>query len=143
MKRGEQVMEPTITHLNPEGMHSNPAFSQAVVVEGARRIVFVGGQNGVSASGEVVGIGDLEAQTEQAYTNLETVLAAAGATLQDIVKWTIYVAQGQDIMPGVGVFQRRWGASAPPPAISVVLVPGFARPDFLVEIEAIAVPRST
>ena len=134
-------MELSVTHLNPEGMHRSPAFSQAVVVEGAARTIYVGGQNGVSADGQIVAAGDLAAQTEQAFTNLETVLAAAGATLHDIVKWTIFVAPGQDMMAGVGVYQRRWGTTAPPPAISVVIVAGFANPDFLVEIEAIAVTR--
>ena len=134
-------MELTITHLNPEGMHRNPAFSQAVMVEGAARTIYVGGQKAVSADGWLVGVGDLAAQTEQVFTNLETVLEAAGATLHDIVKWTIYFVHGQDIMLAVGVFQRRWGTSARPPAISGVGVAGLANPDFLVEIEAIAVTR--
>jgi enamine deaminase RidA (YjgF/YER057c/UK114 family) len=134
-------VELTITHLNPEGMHANPVFSQAVVVEGAARTIYVGGQNAVSPDGQVVGVGDLVAQTEQVFTNLETVLAAAGATLHDIVKWTFYVVPGQDMLAGLGVFQRRWGTTARPPAISVAIVAGLAHPDFLVEIEAIAVTR--
>jgi enamine deaminase RidA (YjgF/YER057c/UK114 family) len=134
-------VELAITHLNPEGMHSNPAFAQAVIVEGAARTIYVGGQNAVSPDGQIVGVGDLAAQTEQVFTNLETVLAAAGATLHDIVKWTIFIVQGQDLIPGFAVFQRRWGDNPRPPAISSVFVAGLAHPDFLVEIEAIAVTR--
>jgi enamine deaminase RidA (YjgF/YER057c/UK114 family) len=134
-------VELAITHLNPEGMHTNPAFAQAVVVEGAARTIYVGGQNAVSPDGQIVGVGDLAAQTEQVFTNLETVLAAAGATLHDIVKWTIFIVQGQDILPGFAVFQRRWGDNPRTPAISSVFVAGLAHPDFLVEIEAIAVTR--
>ena len=54
-----------MTHLNPEGMHRNPAYSQGVVVEATARTVYVGGQNAVSPEGQVVGVGDLAAQTER------------------------------------------------------------------------------
>jgi enamine deaminase RidA (YjgF/YER057c/UK114 family) len=132
-------MQPVVTHLNPEGMHRNPAFSQAVVVEGAARTIYVGGQNAIDADGRLVGAGDLGAQTEQVFANLETVLAAAGASLRDVVKWTIFVAQGHDLAPGFRVFQRVWGTAARPPEISVAVVAGLANPECLVEIEAVAV----
>jgi enamine deaminase RidA (YjgF/YER057c/UK114 family) len=128
-----------VQHLNPEGMHQNPAFSQAVVVEGAARTIYVGGQNAVAADGSIVGKGDLAAQTEQVYANLETVLRAAGATIHDVVKWTLYVVQGQDIRPGFAVSQRVWGQNQSPPAITMAFVAELAHPDFLVEMEAIAV----
>lgn len=131
-------MKPTVTHLNPAGLHRNPAFTHAVVVEGAARTVYIGGQNAVSAEGQIVG-GDLAAQAEQVLTNLETLLAAAGATLQDVIKWSIYVVQGPDIRPAFEVFQRTWGARPNPPTISVLTVAGLANPAFLVEVEAIAV----
>src|SRR5688572_10604377 len=127
----EEDMKPMVTHVNPEGMHNNPAFSQAVIVQEPARTIYIGGQNAVAADGQIVGAGDLAAQTEQVFRNLETVLAAAGATLHDIIKWTIYVVQGHDFMPGFAVSQRAWGTSAPPPAISVV-VAGLANPEFLV-----------
>ena len=131
-------MEPTIAHLNPEGMHVNPAFSQAVTVSGNVKYIFVGGQNAVSAEGQIVGH-DLATQTEHVFKNLETVLASAGATLHDIIKWTVYVVQGHDLAPGFAVFQQAWGTSAKPPAVSMNFVAGLANPEFLVEIEAIAV----
>jgi len=134
-------MSASVTHLNPEGMHTNPAFTQAVVVEGAARTIYVGGQNAVGADGQIVG-DDLAAQTEQVYTNLGTVLAAAGATLHDVIKWTFYVVQGHDTRSAFGVFQRVWGTKPNPPAISVVTVVGLANPAFLVEVEAIAVTSS-
>jgi enamine deaminase RidA (YjgF/YER057c/UK114 family) len=131
-------MEARVTHLNPAGLHRHPFFSQGVVVEGSVRTVYVGGQNAMTEDGQVVGVGDLGAQTEQVFQNLKTLLAASDATLHDIVKWTIFAVQGQDVRPALGVFQREWG-SAPPPAISVIHVAGLANPDFLVEIEAVAV----
>lgn len=130
-------MEPTIEHLKPEGMHLNPAFTQAVAVSGNVKTIYIGGQNAVSADGQIVG-DTLATQTEQVFKNLEMVLAAAGATLHDIIKFTIYLVQGQDVAPGFAVFQRAWGA-AKPPAVSMSFVAGLANPAFLVEIEAIAV----
>ena len=61
-------MTPLVTRLNPEKMHRNPAYSQGVVVEGHARTIYVGGQNAVSPEGQVVGVGNLAAQTEQAET---------------------------------------------------------------------------
>ena len=66
-----------ITHINPDSMLKNPAFSQAVMVEDAKKIVYIGEQNGVDASGVVVG-SDLESQTEQAYKNVLEVLKSVG-----------------------------------------------------------------
>jgi enamine deaminase RidA (YjgF/YER057c/UK114 family) len=131
-------MEPTIVHLNPEGMHVNPAFTQAIAMSGNVKTIYIGGQNAVSADGQIVG-DTLATQTEQVIKNLEIVLAAAGATLHDIIKLTIYLVQGHDLAPGFAVFQQAWGTSAKPPAVSGIFVAGLANPAFLVEIEAIAV----
>lgn len=135
----EDEVELTVTHLNPEGMHANPAYSQAVTVEGNAKTIYVGGQDAVNAEGKVVGVGDIAAQTEQILANMETVLAAAGASLHDVIKWNIYVVQGHDFMPGYAVFQQKWGTSAQPPAVTAAIVAGLANPEFLLEIEAVAV----
>lgn len=135
-------MQFTVTHLNPEGMYRNPAFTQAVVVEGSAKTIYIGGQNAVSADGQIVGHGNLETQTVQVIQNFEALLSATGATLRDIVKWTIYVVQGQDIRAGFAVFQRTLGRNPNPPTICVIVVAGLANPEFLVEIEAIAVVGS-
>ena len=132
-------MRGRVEHLNPDGLHKNPAYSQAVVATGSVKTIYVGGQNGVDASGTVVGKGDLGAQSTQAYANVQTALAAAGATLADVVKWSIYVVQGQSPLPGLEAFQRVWGDRPNPAAITVLFVAGLAHPDFLVEIDAIAV----
>jgi enamine deaminase RidA (YjgF/YER057c/UK114 family) len=128
-----------VQHLNPQGLHQNPAFSQVVTVSGAVKTVYVGGQNGVDATGTVVGKGDIAAQTEQVFRNLEIALAAGGASLEHVIKWTIYVVQGQPVGPGFAVFQRLWGTRPNPPVISVLYVAGLAHPDFLVELDAVAV----
>jgi enamine deaminase RidA (YjgF/YER057c/UK114 family) len=101
--------------------------------------VYVAGQNVVDASGERVGRSDIGAQTEQIFKNLATVLDAGGATLDRVVKWNVYILQGQSPMPAFEVFQRVWGDRADPPLITVVFVSGLAHPDYLAEIEAVAV----
>jgi enamine deaminase RidA (YjgF/YER057c/UK114 family) len=105
-----------VQHLNPGGLHRNPAYSQVVVAEGNVRTVFVGGQNAVDASGEVVGRGDMGAQAEQVLRNLVTALEVAGATLENVVKWNVYVVQGQPLQPGFAAFQQAWGERPDPPA---------------------------
>jgi enamine deaminase RidA (YjgF/YER057c/UK114 family) len=132
-------MKGNVQHLNPDGLHKNPAFSQAVVVSGSARTIYVGGQNAVDVSGNIVGKGDLRAQTEQALHNLQTALDAGGAGLEQVVKWNIYVVQGQSVQAGLEAFQKVWGQRSNPPAISVLFVAALAHPDFLVEIDAVAV----
>jgi enamine deaminase RidA (YjgF/YER057c/UK114 family) len=132
-------MKGSVNHLNPEGLHKNPAYSQVVVTTGNVRRVYVGGQTAVDASGEVVGRGNIGAQAEQIFRNLQTALEAGDAKLDDVVKWNVYVVQGQPPMPAFEAFQRVWGNRPDPPLITVVFVSGLAHPDYLAEIEAVAV----
>lgn len=131
-------MTPTVQHLNPEGLHKNPAYSQAVATTGNVKTVYVGGQNSVDAQGNVVGKGDLKAQSAQAIRNVQTALSAGGARLEHVIKWNVYIVQGQPLAPGFEAFQSAWGNRPNPPAVSVMFVAGLAHPDFLVEIDAIA-----
>lgn len=128
-----------VRHLNPEGLHRNPAFTNVVVVTSPAKTIYVGGQNALDAQGNIVGKGDLVVQVEQVFRNLETALAAAGAGLEHIIKWNILAVEGQPIGPAFGVFQRVWGSRPNPPLITVAFVSGLANPDFLVELEAVAV----
>lgn len=123
-----------ITHINPEGLHKNPAFSQAVVAEGGKTI-YIGGQNGVLPDGTMAG-DTLASQTEQAYMNIIEILKTVGATQKNVVKQTIYVAKGQDIKEGYAATQKVWGNF--PTAISFIFVESLGVPGALVEIEAVA-----
>src|SRR5690242_9710750 len=122
-------------HINPEGLHRNPAFSQAVVVEQPAKTIYIGGQNGVDADGRIVGptVGE---QAEQAFRNLATILDSEGASLADIVHWTIAVVEGHSFDEGVAAFRKVWNPADPPPAITVHIVAGLG-PGFLVEIDAV------
>ncbi len=128
-----------VQYLNPDTLNKNPAFTNVVIVTGAAKTIYVGGQDAVDASGAIVGKGDLKAQTEQILKNIEAALAAGGAKLEHVIKWNLYVLQGQSLREGFEVFQRVWGKRSNPPAISFVFVAGLAHPDFLAEMDAIAV----
>jgi enamine deaminase RidA (YjgF/YER057c/UK114 family) len=125
------------THINPESMHRNPAFSWAVRVPAGADTIYVGGQNGVGPDGAVVGPGVGE-QSRQAFANLRACLEAAGAQVTDVVKWTILCVEGADLQEGFAAFGEFWPRDAAPPAITFAFVAGLAVPGAVVEIEAVA-----
>ena len=129
----------SIEYLSPDGLHKNPVFSQVVVTRGEAFTVYVGGQNAVNSSGEIIGKADIGEQAEQIFKNLEIALSAAGARLENVVKWNVYLVQGQSPQPAFEVFRRVWGNRTNPPLVTVLVVSGLANPDFLLEIDAIAV----
>ncbi len=128
-----------VEFLNPDGLNRNPAFSNVAVVSGSVRTIYIGGQDAIAADGHIVGIGDITAQTEQVLRNLSTALSAAGAGPEDVVKWNVFIVDGQDFRAGYAAFQRVWGDRPNPPVITAAVVKGLAHPDFLVEMDAIAV----
>ena len=125
--------------LNPEGVFRSPAFSQAAAVRGSAKTIYIGGQNAVNARGEIVGSGDLKAQTRQILENIRVILNAEGATFRDIVKFNIYLVQGADPREGFAAFQEVAGQLNPPPLVTAVFVAGLGNPAFLAEIEGVAV----
>ncbi len=131
--------EGSVQHLNPDDLIKNPAFTNVIVVTGAVKTVYIGGQDAVDASGTIVGKADIKTQAEQVLKNLQTALAAGGASLEHVIKWNVYVVQGQPLQPAFEVFQRIWGNRPNPPAITLVFVSALAHPDFLVEMDAVAV----
>ncbi len=126
-----------VRHINPDGLHRSPAFSQAVVVEQPTKTIYIGGQNGVDAEGKVVGP-TVREQSEQAFRNLATILESEGAGLSNIVHWRIATVEGQSFDDGVAAFQQVWNRADPPPAITVHVVAALG-PGILVEIDAVAV----
>lgn len=128
-----------IEHLRPSGLANNPNYSHTVVATGGRTI-YIAGQIATDAEGKPVGGSDLGAQTTQVMKNLGLALAAAGASYEHIVKLTTYVV---DYKPEhraiVGKARGAFLTKGPPPASTLVGVSALATPDWLVEIEAIAV----
>jgi len=95
-----------VQHINPEGLSKNPAFTQVVTVTGPATTIYVGGEDAVDASGTIVRKGDIKAQMEQVLKNIQAALQASGADLEHIVKWNIYIVQGQPLRPGFGAVAR-------------------------------------
>ena len=74
----------------------------------------------------------------QAFRNLASILHSEGASLSDIVHWTIAAVEGHPVAEGVAAFQQMWNPADPPPAITVHIVAALG-PGLLVEIDAVAV----
>ena len=129
----------SVRFINPDSLNKNPAFTNVVVVEGNVKTVHIGGQDANNASGEIVGKGDIVAQTEQILVNLRAALEAGGARPEHIIQWNIYVVEGQSLQEGFGAFRNAWPQTTNPPAITMAFVSGLAHPDFLVEMDAVAV----
>lgn len=128
-----------VEYLRPKELNQNPAFTNVVTVTGTVRTVYVGGQNAVDATGAIVGKGDFKAQSEQILKNIQAALAAAGAGWEHVIKLNLYILQGQSLQEGFEAFQRIAGNRSHPPAVSMAFVAGLAHPDYLAEIDAIAV----
>jgi enamine deaminase RidA (YjgF/YER057c/UK114 family) len=79
-----------INFIEPDGLFQNPTFSQVALATGSK-VIFTSGQVSIDDRGNLVGAGDLAAQTRQAMHNLGLALAAAGASFADIVKTTTFV----------------------------------------------------
>jgi enamine deaminase RidA (YjgF/YER057c/UK114 family) len=128
-----------VNYINPDDLPKNPAFTNVITVTGPVKTVYIGGQDAVDSSGAIVGKGDLKAQTEQILKNIQAALSAAGARPEHVIKWNIYVLHGQSVQEGYAAFQSVWGNLPNPPVITVVFVAGLGHPDFLAEIDAVAV----
>ena len=129
----------TIEYPHPQGIAINPAYSHVVVATGARTI-YISGQVALDEHGAIVGAGDLAAQTTQVMRNLGLALAAAGASFADVVKITTYVVNYRPEQRAVlGQARAPFFAGRTPPASTLVGVAALAAPEWLVEIEAVAV----
>ena len=126
-----------LTHVNPDGLPRNPAYTQAVRVPAGYATIHVGGQNGVGPDGALVGLGVGE-QTRQALANVRACLEAAGASPADVVRWTILCVDGAPLVEGLCAFTESWPQDVPPPALTVAFVARLAVDGAMVEIEALA-----
>jgi enamine deaminase RidA (YjgF/YER057c/UK114 family) len=134
-KKGGVVRE----HKNPPGLSTPRGYTHVVSASGGRTL-YIAGQVAFNDQGEVVGKGDLRAQTRQVFENLRLALAGAGASFKDVVKWTTYVVNFKaEDLPVLREVRTEVLKDVTPPASTLVGVQALANPDFLIEIEAIAV----
>lgn len=123
--------------LNPEGLATPFGPFVQLTVSPPGRLVHVSGQIATDESGEIVGVGDLAAQTRQVMENMKLALAAAGASFKDVVKITNYVTDA-DQYPSVAPIREEY-LSKPYPASTLIEVKRLIFPELLIEIEAVAV----
>ena len=128
-----------IHHINPPGRTSPVGYTHVTASRG-QRIIHVSGQVAYDADGKIVGRGDLKRQTETAYENLSSALAAAGSGLSDVVKTTIYVV---DYKPSdlaiIREVRFRFFGRKNLPANTLVGVQSLAAEGLMIEIEAAAI----
>lgn len=125
-----------IQRINPPGLSTPAGYTHVVAAHGGRTI-YVSGQVALNAKGQVVGKGDITAQTKQVFANLAVALAAAGATFNDVVKANYYMLDATQVQVVRDIRSEHFRMELP--ASTLVQVPRLANPDFLIEIEVIAV----
>lgn len=129
-----------VRHLNPEGLYALPEMFTHVVAVTDAELVFLSGQVAWDERGELVGAGDHAAQAAQVARNIEAALAAVGATPDDVVKQTIYVADySPEVAPAVFAALNR--GRRRPPASTLIPVPALYAPGYLIEVEVVAAVR--
>ena len=112
-------------------------FSQAVSIEAKGKLVFISGMTARRADGTIAGVGDIEAQTRQVCENIKAAVEAAGGTMDDVCRVDVYV-RNMEHFESIHKVRREYFRS-PAPASTMVEVSKFTSPDYLIEINAIAV----
>jgi reactive intermediate/imine deaminase len=136
-----QSRVPHIKRTNPPTLSTPTGYTHVVEVTGATRTIYIAGQIALDASGNPVGAGDMKAQAEQVFKNLQAALGAAGAKFSDVVKMNTYVTDMQQAPAVREVRARYFGTMTP--ASTLVQVVHLARPELMIEVEVIAaVPES-
>lgn len=128
---------PTNTLIRARGL-SEPISHYADAVR-AGNTIYVSGQGALDEHGVLVGRGDVVAQTRKVLDNMTLALAAAGATLDDVVKVTVYLANVDD-RPRVNEVRKEYFKDNRP-ASTLIEISRFAIEGMLIEIEAVAVVR--
>ena len=122
---------------NPKGVHApNGHYSQTARVPGGSDLLYISGQGPQNAQGVTVGVGDMTAQAEQVFHNLQTILAAHGATFANAIKATIYLTDMSQLAEFNAVRSKFYGDAKPTSAL--IGVTALVDPDWLVEVEMVA-----
>ena len=128
-----------INYINPDNMAEPRGYSHAISIKGNHETVYIGGQNAIDENGALVGKDNLKEQTKQVLINIEKILKELDAKLENIVKFNIYLVQGQTPQDGFQVFQEKWGNNQNYPTITGLFVAGLGNPDWLIEVDAVAI----
>jgi enamine deaminase RidA (YjgF/YER057c/UK114 family) len=126
------------TAVNPWPWSLQYAYNQAEIVEGAKRMLVCAGQTATDAEGAPAHAGDIAAQLTLALDNLDTVLAAGGMSLTNVVRLTIYTTDVDALFPHYGILAERLANAGAMPPATLLGVTRLAFPELLVEIDATA-----
>jgi enamine deaminase RidA (YjgF/YER057c/UK114 family) len=132
----------TIERKNPDGVNvrmqqGKPAYTHVVTVNGPGKTIYIAGQLARDAAGNIVGSGDMRAQLEQTFKNLDSCQKAACATWADVVKTNTFVTNYAEFAKHSDVRMRYFGVASP--TSTTIQISGLAQPEAMVEIEMIAV----
>ncbi len=133
-----QGAAPVIKRTNPPTLSKPTGYTHIVEVSGGKT-VYISGQIALDKDGNLVGAGDMKAQAEQVFRNLQAALAEAGATFGDVVKMNTYTTDMAQA-PAIREVRARYFRDTTP-ASTLVQVVHLARPELMLEIEVIAVVR--
>jgi reactive intermediate/imine deaminase len=125
-----------VKRINPPPLSTPTGYTHVVEVSGPAKTVYISGQIAYDKDGKIVGGGDMKAQAEQVFKNLQAALDAAGAKFSDVVKMNTYITD-MDQAPAVREVRARYFGDTTP-ASTLVQVVRLARPELLLEIEVIA-----
>src|SRR3954465_13192984 len=126
-----------VKRTNPPALSAPTGYTHIVEVSGPAKTIYISGQIAFDKDGKVVGAGDMKAQAEQVFKNLDAALTAAGAKFSDVVKMNSYITDMSKALAVRDVRARYFTDAAP--ATPFVEVRGLVRPELLLEIEVIAV----
>jgi 2-iminobutanoate/2-iminopropanoate deaminase len=137
MDKTPSVGEPRLRFVNPPELNTPVGYTHVVDAR-LGRIVYLSGQCSYDASGAIVGVGDIRAQTEQVFANLAVALASVGASFRDVVKLNWYVTDTSEL-PVFREVRDKYVDVERPPASTFVKVTRLVREEFLIEVECVAV----
>jgi enamine deaminase RidA (YjgF/YER057c/UK114 family) len=123
-------------YLNPPTLVKPNGYTHVVVAPDGRT-AYIAGQVAYDSTGQLVGGNDFRAQAERVFQNLEHALASIGGSLADVVKTTTFVTDAKHV-PLLRDIRLKHLSRGRPPANTLVVVSSLARPEFLIEIEAVA-----
>ena len=132
-----QARAAQVKRTNPPALSKPTGYTHIVEVTGPAKTIYISGQIAFDKDGKLVGAGDMKAQAEQVFKNLQAALDAAGAKFTDVVKMNSYITDMSKIQAVRDVRARYFGEVTP--ASTFVQVAGLVRPDLLLEIEVVAV----
>jgi enamine deaminase RidA (YjgF/YER057c/UK114 family) len=127
-------------YLNPPSLVKPNGYTHVVVAPDGRT-VYIAGQVALDSTGQLVGAGDFRAQADRVYQNLRRALEAVGGSVDDLIKTTTFITDPKNVT-AFRELRTKYLGVANPPANTMVIVSGLARPELLIEIEGVAVLRN-